>query len=72
MDEIRAFLTEDTTERLQRLGDRLARLRLELDRLGRRRGTAAEVAATTGTSWSSSASGAPRSRPPPGRFRGKR
>jgi hypothetical protein len=37
----------DVAERLAREGDRLARLRLELDRVGRRRGTAAEVAGGT-------------------------
>jgi hypothetical protein len=47
VDELRAFLPVDATERLHRHGDRLARLRLELDRVGRRRGTGAEVATTT-------------------------
>jgi hypothetical protein len=47
VDELRAFLPLDAAERLRRDGDRLARLRLELDRVGRRRGTGAEVATTT-------------------------
>lgn len=42
--ELRPFLGPLTAERLAREGDRLIRLRLELDRIGRRRGTAAEVA----------------------------
>lgn len=44
--ELRQYLAADAAERLEREGARLARLRLELDRVGRRRGTAAEVAAT--------------------------
>jgi hypothetical protein len=47
VDELRPFLRLDVAERLMREGDRLFRLRLELDRIGRRRGTAAEVAAGT-------------------------
>lgn len=47
VDELHAFLPVDVTERLHRHGDRLARLRLELDRVGRRRGTGAEVATAT-------------------------
>jgi hypothetical protein len=45
VDRLRPFLRLDVAERLVREGDRLFRLRLELDRIGRRRGTAAEVAA---------------------------
>lgn len=45
--ELRPHLPADAAERIEREGARLARLRLELDRVGRRRGTAAEVAATT-------------------------
>jgi hypothetical protein len=44
VDELRVFLVEDASERLRQEGARLARLRLEVDRIGRRRGTAAEVA----------------------------
>jgi hypothetical protein len=47
VDELRPFLRPDVAARLVREGDRLFRLRLELDRIGRRRGTAAEVAAGT-------------------------
>jgi hypothetical protein len=47
VDELRPFLLPDVAERLVREGDRLFRLRLELDRIGRRRGTATEVAAGT-------------------------
>lgn len=47
VDELRPFLRLDVAERLVREGDRLFGLRLELDRIGRRRGTAAEVAAVT-------------------------
>jgi hypothetical protein len=47
VDELRAFLPEDASERLRQEGARLARLRLEFDRIGRRRGTAAEVVATS-------------------------
>jgi hypothetical protein len=45
VDRLSPFLRLDVAERLVREGDRLFRLRLELDRIGRRRGTAAEVAA---------------------------
>lgn len=48
VDELRAFLPEEAAERLRQAGARLARLRLEVDRIGRRRGTAAEVAAASG------------------------
>jgi hypothetical protein len=48
VDELGPFLRLEVAERLMREGDRLFRLRLELDRIGRRRGTAAEVAAGTG------------------------
>jgi hypothetical protein len=47
VDELRPFFRLDVAERLAREGDRLFRLRLELDRIGRRRGTAAEFAAGT-------------------------
>lgn len=47
VDELRAFLAEDTSERIRQEGARLAWLRLEVDRIGRRRGTAAEVAAAS-------------------------
>ena len=47
VDQLRPFVSLDVAERLAREGDRLFRLRLELDRLGRRRGTAVEVAAVT-------------------------
>lgn len=42
--ELRPFLAPVAAERLAREGDRVFQLRLELDRVGRRRGTAAEVA----------------------------
>ena len=42
--ELRPFIAPATAERVAREGDRVFLLRLELDRLGRRRGTAAEVA----------------------------
>ena len=42
--ELRPFLPPTTARRLGREGDRVFQLRLELDRIGRRRGTAAEVA----------------------------
>ena len=45
VDELRPLVRADVAERLDREGDRLFHLRLELDRIGRRRGTAAEVAA---------------------------
>jgi hypothetical protein len=47
VDELHAFLADDASEQLRQEGARLARLRLEIDRIGRRRGTAAEVAATS-------------------------
>ena len=47
VDQLRPFFRLNVAERLGREGDRLFRLRLELDRIGRRRGTAAEVAAGT-------------------------
>ena len=47
VDQLRGFLRLDVAERLVSEGDRLFRLRLELDRIGRRRGTAAEVAVVT-------------------------
>jgi hypothetical protein len=47
VEQLRPFVRLDVAERLARDGDRLFRLRLELDRIGRRRGTAAEVAAGT-------------------------
>jgi hypothetical protein len=45
--ELRPFIRPDLMEHLVREGNTLATLRLELDRLGRRRGTAAEMAAGT-------------------------
>jgi hypothetical protein len=47
VDELRPFLRPDVAERLQSEGDRVFRLRLELDRMGRRRVTAAEFAGAT-------------------------
>jgi len=47
LDELRPFLDADTAERLVQGGDRVFQLRLELDRVGRRRGTADDVAAGT-------------------------
>jgi hypothetical protein len=47
VDELRPFVRPAEAERLRGSGERLFRLRLELDRIGRRRGTAAEVAAGT-------------------------
>jgi hypothetical protein len=47
VDELHGFLAEDASERLRQDGARLARLRLEFDRIGRRRGTASEVAAAS-------------------------
>lgn len=44
VDELHPFLTAETSERLRCERARLARLRLEVDRIGRHRGTAAEVA----------------------------
>ncbi len=48
VDELRPFLDPGETERLQRSGDRLLQLRLELDRIGRRRGTGEEAARAAG------------------------
>ena len=45
VDELRPFVHPDVAERLRGEGDRVFRLRLELDRMGRRRVTAAEFAA---------------------------
>jgi hypothetical protein len=45
VDELRSFLRPDVADRLVREGDRLFRLRFELDCVGRWRGTAAQVAA---------------------------
>jgi hypothetical protein len=45
VDELRPFLLPDAAERLQAEGDRVFQLRLQLDRIGRRRGTAIEFAA---------------------------
>jgi hypothetical protein len=45
VDELRPFLAVDMSERLRCEGARLARLRLEVDRIGHRRRTAAQVAA---------------------------
>lgn len=47
LDELRPFLRPETAERLAREGDRVFELRLELDRIGRRRATAAQFAAGT-------------------------
>jgi hypothetical protein len=47
VDELRPFLPPDVGGRLVQEGDLLARRRLELDRIGRRRGTAEEMAAGT-------------------------
>jgi hypothetical protein len=44
-EELHPFLTPHESERIRYEAERVARLRLELDRLGRRRGTAPEVAA---------------------------
>jgi len=44
LDELRPFLPPDTAERLRVDGDRVFQLRLQLDRIGRRRGTATEFA----------------------------
>jgi hypothetical protein len=45
VDELRPFLQPEEWDRLVRSGERLLRSRLELDRIGRRRGTATEFAA---------------------------
>ena len=47
VDELHPFLTADMSERLRCEGARLARLRFEVDRIGYRRRTAAQVAAAT-------------------------
>lgn len=47
VDELRPFIGPASAERLQRTGDRLIRLRLEVDRIGRRRGTADQAAVAT-------------------------
>ena len=47
VDELRPLLPPVVLERLVREGDRVLRLRLEVDRMGRRRGTAEEFAAAT-------------------------
>lgn len=47
VDELRPFVPPKTAERLVKEGDRLASRRLGLDRIGRRRGTADEMAAGT-------------------------
>lgn len=47
IDELRPFVPPNVAERLMQEGDLLARRRLELDRIGRRRGTAEEVAVGT-------------------------
>ena len=47
VDELRSFVPPDAAERLVREGDLLARRHLELDRIGRRRGTAEEMAVGT-------------------------
>jgi hypothetical protein len=44
IDKVRPFLPPDTTERLTQGGERISRLQCELDRMGRRRGTAHTVA----------------------------
>jgi hypothetical protein len=45
VQELRHFIEPDRGARLTREGETVGRLRLELDRIGRRRGTAAEFAA---------------------------
>ncbi len=47
VDELRPFLAPEHGARLAREGDRVSRLRLDLDRIGRRHGTAMEFAAGT-------------------------
>jgi hypothetical protein len=47
LEEFGALLDHDRAEHLARGGERVARLALELDRIGRRRGTAEEFAAGT-------------------------
>ena len=48
VSELRPFLAPVAGERLISGGEQVGRLRLELDRVGRRRGTAAEFAASAG------------------------
>jgi hypothetical protein len=47
VDELHPFLAADMSERLRCEGARLARLRLEVDRIGHRRRTASQVTAVT-------------------------
>jgi hypothetical protein len=47
LDELRPFLDAETASELVQGGDRVFRLRLELDRVGRRRGTADEMVVGT-------------------------
>ena len=47
VDHLSPFLEPEQAAQLQRSGDRLLRLRLEVDRIGRRRGTAVEAARAT-------------------------
>jgi hypothetical protein len=48
VDQLRLLLPKDTGVRLTAEGDQVWRLRLEIDRIGRRRGTALEFAAGAG------------------------
>jgi hypothetical protein len=48
VSELRPFIRLAVAERLVHEGERVSALRLELDRIGRRRGTAAEFAAGAG------------------------
>lgn len=45
--ELRPYIRPDRMDEIEAAGDRVRRLHLELDRLGRRRGTAASFAAMT-------------------------
>jgi hypothetical protein len=47
LEELRAFLPPEVSDRLARQSERVALEQLELDRLGRRRGTGEEVAGRT-------------------------
>lgn len=47
VEELRPFLPPDTLDRLSEEAERVAQVRLELDALGRRRGTAVKVAAAS-------------------------
>jgi hypothetical protein len=47
LSELRPFVTIHEMDRLESGGEQVARLQLALDRIGRRRGTAAEFAALT-------------------------